>query len=208
MKSLWQQHCERWAKGCGSSECAGARNVVLARGSLPCDVLFVGEAPGESEDVLGRPFCGPAGKLLDDILHRVVPTHVRYAMTNLVGCIPREAPYAVDFEGTKRGGGKATEPLPEQIEACQPRLSELIELASPRLIICVGALAKLWIARDLPGQINFKKALKPSYFIPVVDVTHPAAVLRADPVWKGIMVQKIEVEIQSALEEYVLDAQA
>jgi uracil-DNA glycosylase family 4 len=64
----FQLFCQKWGEGCGSTQCAGANRVVLVRGSVPCDVLFIGEAPGQSEDVVGRPFVGPAGKLLDRII--------------------------------------------------------------------------------------------------------------------------------------------
>src|SRR4051812_21732902 len=125
MTSLFQEHCRRWVKGCGSDQCAGALHVCLAKGRVPCDVLFVGEAPGESEDVLGYPFAGPAAPLLARIAANsppakgpnslpgappgpnerhdacspaaTAPRHtLRTAFANLVGCIPREA-----------GGGKA-----------------------------------------------------------------------------------------------------
>src|SRR5688572_27705229 len=66
--SPWQEHKQRWQGGCGHVMCSRALNVVLARGDLPCDVLFIGEAPGDSEDVTGNPFTGPAGSLLDDII--------------------------------------------------------------------------------------------------------------------------------------------
>lgn len=211
-RTQWEDHCKRWSldqKGCGSAECPGARNVVLGRGQVPCDLLFIGEAPGESEDVLGYPFAGPAGKLLDHIVAEAlrpwqlpgteggVYNAVRCAYTNLVGCVPREQPYAVDFEGTKAGGGKATEPLPEQIKQCQPRLLEFIELANPRLIIYVGALAKKWVGPLYAGNVKIPR------FIPQVDLIHPAAILRANTIHKTLMVQRAVVTIQDAVEEYL-----
>lgn len=212
----WQEHCQRWEKGCGSEECPGAKNIVLAKGIIPCDVCFVGEAPGESEDVLGYPFAGPAGKLLDHVVEIATApwqmegttgwgyNQIRMAFTNLVGCIPREKPYLTDFDGeeaSKKGGGKATEPLPEQIQACQPRLLHLIEIANPRLIVNVGALARDWMSQDFrKGKDN----LKLPEFIPQVDITHPAAVLRASVVHKGMLIQKMKVVLRTAIEEYVL----
>ena len=91
----YQRHREKW-KGC--ERCSlyrGRRSVVLCRGKLPCDVLFVGEAPGVSEDVLGRPFVGPAGKLLDEIVERALDGQYDYAITNLVACIPKAVPPVV-----------------------------------------------------------------------------------------------------------------
>jgi DNA polymerase len=58
--------------------------LVTARGHVPCDILIIGEAPGASEDIIGRPFVGPAGILLDDILEKSLDPDIRVAMTNLV----------------------------------------------------------------------------------------------------------------------------
>ena len=104
--SIFQKHCERWKNGCGSRLCFGVKNVCLARGKVPCDVLFVGEAPGESEDTIGKPFVGPAGKLLDYIIGRALQgTELRAAFTNLVCCIPRDD-----------DGGKSIEPDDDSVD--------------------------------------------------------------------------------------------
>jgi uracil-DNA glycosylase len=67
-KTLWSAHVDDW-KDCTRCPLHTVRsNVVLARGSIPCDILFVGEAPGRSEDALGKPFVGPAGILLDEMI--------------------------------------------------------------------------------------------------------------------------------------------
>ena len=58
-RTKWQLHVDRWRHGCGNALCDRAQKVCLARGSLPCDVLFTAEAPGESENVVGRPMVGP-----------------------------------------------------------------------------------------------------------------------------------------------------
>ena len=87
----YQRHKAKW-KDCNGCELARQRKrVVLVRGYLPCQVLFIGEAPGSSEDLLGKPFIGPAGKLFDRILAESLPQGCRFALTNLVGCFPREA---------------------------------------------------------------------------------------------------------------------
>jgi uracil-DNA glycosylase family 4 len=181
--SPFQAHCNKWKAGCGSVQCEGAR-VVLCRGKLPCDILFVGEAPGESERVVGVPFVGPAGKLLDSIIARAVPPVVRYAMTNLVGCIPRE-----------EDGGKATEPDDEQVESCKPRLVEFISIASPRMIICVGKLARDWFDQ------GWKHSIKLPYPIPTVDITHPAAILRMPIAHQGLAIQRCVVVVKNAVED-------
>ncbi len=116
----WLQHVEDW-KDCQRCPLGKQRsNICLARGTLPCMVLFVGEAPGISEDAIGQPFVGPAGNRLDQIIERSLPTSVTYALTNLVACFPREA----KTEGIN-------EPERGEILECRPRLIEFINIARP-----------------------------------------------------------------------------
>ncbi len=68
MGSKYQEYKKQW-KGCKRCPLYKTRRkIVHCRGSLPCDIFFLGEAPGDSEDLLGKPFVGPAGKLLDRII--------------------------------------------------------------------------------------------------------------------------------------------
>lgn len=202
--TAYQCHLAKWKNGCGSGLCTGATKVVLCRGSLPCDVLFIGEAPGVSEDALGRPFVGPAGKLLDRIIDRAadgIETQdrgpramelrgpirpLRFAFTNLVGCLPRDP-----------DGRKASEPLPEEIGECAPRLEEFVaEVAKPRFIVCVGDHANHWIIGT-----KGKRHLLLGYTGRLVHVVHPAAILRANQAQQGLMRQRVEVVLRNALEE-------
>lgn len=198
--SSFQTHVAAWedCERCGS--CKTRQRVVLVRGTLPCDVLFVGEAPGESEDTVGKPFVGPAGKLLDRIVAEGLGPLRTRAFTNLVGCIPRE-------DGTR----KAAEPDGDEILACSPRLREVVEMAKPRLIVCVGKLAETWLdTRHLhnvwklppPDGTKLHKStlLHPGSDIPRVAITHPAAILRANIVQRGLMVQRCVVTLQNAAE--------
>lgn len=169
----------------------GRTRVVLARGSLPCDVLFIGEAPGASEDLLGRPFAGPAGHLLDKVIERAVTCHnaelmnIRTAFTNLVACIP-----------LGEDGAKTAEPEPEDILACAPRLRELVVLAKPRLIVSVGGLAEAWVQ----GR-GKAKTLLPDYRGRHAAIVHPAAILRANVAQQGLMIQRAVVKLAAALED-------
>lgn len=180
----WLQHVARW-KDCELCPLWEQRtNIVLARGTVPCDVLFVGEAPGASEDALGLPFVGPAGALLDQIIERALPKTVTYALTNLVCCFPRDA--------KARG---ENEPEIAEIKACRPRLQEFVQIASPKLVVCVGRLASDWIGHDAYGKVNGS---------PVVDIVHPAFILARLPVaQKHMAVQKSIVVIRSAIENMV-----
>jgi uracil-DNA glycosylase family 4 len=198
-KTAYELFVERWKDGCGSSLCAGARKVVLARGCVPCDVLFIGEAPGESENVIGQPFVGPAGHLLDHIVERALAWegeaaesskdqvfHYRIAFCNVVGCIPRD-----------EEGGKVADPAPADVKACAPRLREFVELANPSLIVCVGAVARKWLDPKSKGRVALHRE------IPMTDISHPAYILRANIAQRTLLVQRAIVTIATAAQEYL-----
>ena len=199
--SLFASHVERWKNGCGSDQCdPKKKKVVLARGSLPCDVLFVGEAPGESENVLGVPFAGPAGRLLDQIIQASLggvettypdSTHdtrpLRVAFTNVVCCIPRDPENPLE---------KWTEPEDEQIESCRDRLEEFIgKVAKPRLVVMVGKVAEHWLTQGYKHSIKIPETCK------TVAITHPAAILRAPTVQRDFAVQRCVVTLSNAVED-------
>ncbi len=172
----WQQHVKQW-KDCQKCPlCTQRKLIVLARGSIPCELLFVGEAPGDSENLIGQPFVGPAGKLLDRIIEAALlgegPT---MAFTNLVACYPKEAKDAGE-----------NEPDRKEIEACRPRLEQFIKLCSPRLIVAVGKLAEAWL---------------PEVEAHTTVITHPAAILRMSIAQKDFAFQKCIITIRTAVEE-------
>lgn len=158
------------------------RRIVLGKGKLPCDVLFIGEAPGTSEDVLGKPFTGPAGKLLDEMLEEVVVqsgdfTDLRFAYTNLIGCVPKE----------EKGKGKVREPDKKWIQECYPRLNDFVELARPKLIVCVGKM----VSKSVSTLFLEHEAMS---------IIHPAVILRADVIRKDLMIQQNVVELADMFE--------
>jgi DNA polymerase len=175
---------EQW-QGCTRCFLKEVRHrTVLVRGDVPCDVLMIGEAPGKSEDDLGAPFVGPAGQLLDQILKRSVPDGVRVALTNLVACIP-----------LTDDGKKLTEPPVEAVEACTPRLLEIIDLANPAVVVCVGTEARDWLDQKYSRCIPCDR--------PMIDVLHPAYILRQNYVQQGLLAQQVVVAIGTAVDEYV-----
>lgn len=180
----YESHVAKWSKCRACELCDQRSKVVHMRGRLPCEILYIGEAPGISEDVLGRPFVGPAGKLLDEIIALAYEgmKHAS-AFCNLVGCYPKIA----KKEGTN-------EPSENAIKKCKPRLVEIVTMARPDMIVCVGRLSSKWVAKH-------EKDLKIEG-IPRVDVTHPAAILRAtDSVSRDHMVQTAVVRIRTAIED-------
>lgn len=151
---------------------------------MPADILFIGEAPGDSEDVLGQPFVGPAGHLLDRIIARAIPASLglKLAYTNLTACVPVKSK-------------DSHEPTRESMDKCRPRLEEFVGLvANPRLIVAVGRLAKkeLCAARD-SGNDEWLRYRK------FCDIIHPSAILQAADVEKSMMIKTAVVVLESAV---------
>lgn len=181
--TTWLEHVAKW-RDCDKCPLAAQRdNIVIARGTVPCAVLFVGEAPGASEDAIGLPFKGPAGGLLDQIIERAVPPGVTYAMTNLVCCFPREAKAVGD-----------NEPTSEEIAACRPRLKEFVEIAAPKLVVTVGTLATAYFPHHLRGDDPYE----------FCSIDHPAYILRMPLAQKGMAVQRTIVVLRTAVQQYVV----
>lgn len=86
--SPYQKHKNKWSDCTRCHLCRGRQHVVLCRGKIPCDILLAGEAPGVSEDVIGIPFTGPAGHLLEQMITRAWDGQFDYCITNVVGCLP------------------------------------------------------------------------------------------------------------------------
>jgi uracil-DNA glycosylase family 4 len=184
----YQKHVAKWSN-CEECElCERRTRVVLLKGVVPSPILFIGEAPGASEDVLGKPFVGPAGKLLEGMLEECnLPCS--YAMTNLVACIPK-----VD------GSVKLGEPPEDSILACADRLEECLKLCKPELVVAVGRLSEKWLPK-LFGSLD-AGILQAKYYPAVgslVTITHPAAILRMSVIQKEIAIQRCIVTITDAV---------
>ena len=160
--------------------------MVFARGEVPCDVLFIGEAPGRSENVdpQARAFIGPAGKLQDSIVKEVLESldpqvKVRILYSNLCCCLPL---------GENK---EIRRPEPEEIKACSPRLTEFVnEVAKPRLIVSVGELARTWLPKILnSAQYKF------------VTQEHPSSILRQGFAMRSGLIQRTVVILRGAIED-------
>lgn len=110
-----------------------ATRGVPGEGNPDAEILFIGEGPGQKEDELGRPFVGPAGKLLEELLNRIGLTRNDVYIANLVKHRP---------PGNR-------DPLPDELEACWPYLKRQIETMRPKVIVLLGKHA---LARFLPGK--------------------------------------------------------
>ena len=199
----YKDHVNKWL-GCeGCDLCHSRKNMVFARGQVPCDVLLIGEAPGDSEDVSGVPFKGPAGDLLNKIIAVAMPLDpqadalgapdpqaLSLCFTNLVCCIPKE-------NGSKSEDG----PPDESVEACSERLREFVKIADPKLIVCVGTCSRDWLDPKRKGHLTFHRE------IPTIDIVHPAAILRAVSAQKGLIRKKAVVTLTAAFEKLVKELQ-
>ena len=105
--------------------CQRRTNVVFGVGNQNADIVFVGEGPGEQEDLQGIPFVGPAGKLLDDMLSIIDLDRTKVYICNVVKCRP---------PGNR-------DPKEEEQEACNAFLRNQIELLNPKIIVCLGRIA-------------------------------------------------------------------
>lgn len=105
--------------------CSTRHNVVFGVGREDADIMFIGEGPGEQEDLQGEPFVGPAGKLLDDMLSIIDVNRTNCYIANIVKCRP---PMNRD-------------PRDEEQDACYAYLQNQIELVNPSIIVCLGRIA-------------------------------------------------------------------
>jgi len=187
MLTQLERHKLKW-KDCTECQlCETRRNVVLVRGTIPAEVLFIGDAPGKSEDVIGVPFVGPAGKLLDYIIEQSQEAEVRYefAITNIVSCIPLDDTNHVQ------------EPTKESIKSCRERLEEIVKLVYPELIVTVGATA----TRTVKKYKNDwdKWSIYKDNPLETVEIVHPAAILRMHQVGQPLEIKKCITAISEAV---------
>jgi uracil-DNA glycosylase len=146
--------------------------TVFGEGSPKAEVMFVGEQPGDQEDKAGKPFVGPAGKLLDKAMQEAGIDRSLAYVTNVVKHFKWQA------RGKRRIHQK---PNSSEIAACRPWLEAELAAVKPRVLVCLGATA----AQALLGR-QFRVTQQrgkpvPSELAPVVIATvHPSSILRAD----------------------------
>ena len=122
----WEQLEQSCLSCTGCGLCETRHNVVFGVGQRDTDVLFVGEGPGEQEDLQGEPFVGPAGKLLDDMLSIVdLDRRDNCYIANIVKCRPP----------------RNRDPLETEQEACIGFLRNQVALIQPKIIVCLGRIA-------------------------------------------------------------------
>ena len=145
------------------SLCETRTNVVFGVGNPNAEVMFIGEGPGENEDLQGEPFVGRGGKLLDKMLYSVdLSREENIYIANIVKCRPP----------------KNRDPKPEEQVACTDWLRNQYKLINPKIIVCLGRIASAKIIKpDIKitkeHGLFFKKG-----DVLMMPMLHPAAVLR------------------------------
>lgn len=138
-------------------------NIVFGIGNENADILFIGEAPGENEDLQGQPFVGRSGKLLDELLAEVgFSRNDNIYIANMLKCRPP----------------KNRDPKPSEQAACLHFLERQIEMINPKIVVCVGRIA----AQKLISK-DFKVTSQHGTFVEkdgrlYTATYHPAAILR------------------------------
>ena len=171
------------------------KNIVIGKGNLSADIMFIGEAPGKNEDEQGLPFVGKAGKNLDDMLSKVGLSLEDVYIANILKCRPPEN----------------RNPLPDEIRAHTPWLVKQIKDIKPNVICSLGNYStKFFLADgnvdkmdDQPGITSIHGRVKNIVFhgmdIKLIPLFHPAAIIyKRDllPLWFADMeIVKNEVKL-------------
>jgi uracil-DNA glycosylase family 4 len=184
----WNRLVESW-DNCVNCPLHNSRSkIVHFRGFIPCEVLFIGEAPGDQEDALGYPFVGRSGKILNGIINDAIGRTVKhdwtYGITNTVGCRPPR-----DIEN------KQLPPTKDEVTACQPRLCDTIAMLTntgkpPSLVVTLGRIAEKHTT-DLLPILN----------VPYTSLQHPAYVARNGGIGSAAY-KRCVLELVAAIKEH------
>ena len=163
MYTNWTE-LETACKACEQCElCQTRTHVVFGMGNPESDVLFIGEGPGENEDLEGLPFVGRSGQLLDKMLAAIdLDRNKNIYIANIVKCRPP----------------KNRDPLPEEQEACMNWLRNQVMIMRPKIIVCLGRIAAMKLIKS-----DIKITKEHGIFfekngVLMMATLHPAALLR------------------------------
>ena len=158
-------------------------NVVFGSGNPNAEVMFIGEGPGEQEDLKGEAFVGRAGKLLDDMLEIIDLDRSKIYITNMVKCRPPQN----------------RDPLNVEQEACIGYLRNQVAIIRPKIIVCLGRIAAMKLIKE-----DFKITKEHGQWVEKAGVQmtamyHPAALLR-NPGWRPAAFEDLK-SLQAKIKE-------
>jgi uracil-DNA glycosylase family 4 len=137
-------------------------HIVFGEGNPSARIVLVGEGPGREEDRLGRPFVGPAGKLLDQMISAMGWRRQEVYICNVIKCRPP----------------RNRDPLPDEIESCGPFLRRQLRAIRPQAILAVGSFAAQFLLSSQQPISRLRNHVYDFEGIPVVPTYHPAYLLR------------------------------
>lgn len=150
-------------KGCQKCDLHKSRtNFIFGTGNSKAEVMFIGEAPGRDEDLQGEPFVGKAGQLLNKILTAINFKREEVYIGNILKCRPPEN----------------RDPLPDEIEKCEPYLIEQIKLIQPKLICALGRISAQALLKTNQPLNRLRGRFYDYQGIKFLVTYHPAALLR------------------------------
>ena len=156
--------CDLWKTG---------TQTVFGEGSRQATVMFVGEQPGDREDLAGRPFVGPAGKLLDEALAKVGIDRTNVYVTNVV----KHFKWVPDERGKRCIHKK---PRYSEINACRPRLDAELAVVKPQILVCLGAtVAQALLGKEFSVSRRRGELVESELAPYVMATVHPSSILRA-----------------------------
>lgn len=140
----------------------GRKNIVFGEGSVDAEIMFIGEGPGEDEDIQGRPFVGKAGQLLTKLIEKMGFKREEVYIGNIVKCRP---PFNRD-------------PEEDEISSCSPFIKKQAEIISPKVIVSLGRIStQTLIGMKIPiGKLRGK--FYQFEDIPLMPTFHPSYLLR------------------------------
>ncbi len=142
--------------------CLERKTIVFGQGNIKADLMFIGEAPGQEEDVSGLAFVGKAGKLLTQVIQSIGINREAVYIGNVIKCRP---------PGNRN-------PIRQEIAACSPILFKQIELLKPKLIITLGNVATKTLWPNAPGIMSIRGKLNNYKDTPLLPSFHPSYLLR------------------------------
>ena len=188
INSAWQElkSSVEKCKKCGL--CETRHNTVFGEGSMNCKAMIIGEAPGEDEDLQGKPFVGKAGQLLTDILEKG-------------GGIPRSSVYIAN--AIKCRPPENRDPAQKELFACNDFLEAQILLLRPKIIVTLGNISTKWLLKTSRGITSLRGQWFDWRGIKLLPMFHPSYLLRdpsrakgspKDLTWQDVRALKAKID--------------